>query len=55
MPHQVEAYRRLRRQLENYRRTLVLAFDEQAVVTLQRLRVDPTREKLAYRARCIWG
>ena len=38
MTHQVEAYRRLRRQLENYCRTPVLAFDEQAAVTLQRLR-----------------
>ena len=38
MTHQVEAYRRLRRHLENYCRTLVLAFDEQAAVTLQRLR-----------------
>jgi tRNA(fMet)-specific endonuclease VapC len=32
--HQVEAYRRLRRQLKNYCQTPVLAFDEQAAVTL---------------------
>jgi len=38
MTHQVEAYRRLRRQLENYCRTPVLAFDEPAAATLQRLR-----------------
>ena len=38
MTHQVEAYRRLRRQLENYCRIPILAFDEQAAVTLQRLR-----------------
>jgi len=38
LTHQVEAYGRLRRQLENYCRTPVLAFDEQAAVTLQRLR-----------------
>jgi tRNA(fMet)-specific endonuclease VapC len=38
MTHQVEAYRRLRRQLENYCRTPVLGFDEQAAVTSQRLR-----------------
>jgi tRNA(fMet)-specific endonuclease VapC len=36
--HQVEAYGRLLRQLANYCRTAVLAFDEQAAVTLQRLR-----------------
>jgi len=36
--HQVEAYQRLRRQVENYCRTPVLAFDEQAAVMLQRLR-----------------
>ena len=38
MTHQVEAYRRLRRQLENYCRIPVLAFDGQAAVMLQRLR-----------------
>jgi tRNA(fMet)-specific endonuclease VapC len=38
MTHQVEAYRRLGRQLENYCRTPVLAFVEQAAVMLQRLR-----------------
>jgi tRNA(fMet)-specific endonuclease VapC len=38
MTHQVETYRRLRRQLENYCRTPVLAFDEQAAGTWQRLR-----------------
>ena len=38
MTQQMEAYRRLRRQLENYCRTPVLTFDEQAAVTLQRLR-----------------
>jgi tRNA(fMet)-specific endonuclease VapC len=38
MTQQVEAYRRLRRQLENYCRTPVLPFEEQAAVTLQRLR-----------------
>jgi tRNA(fMet)-specific endonuclease VapC len=38
MTHQVEAYRRMHRQLENYCRTPVLAFDEQAAVTWQRLR-----------------
>jgi hypothetical protein len=31
--HQVEAHRRLRRQLENYCRAPVLAFDERAAVT----------------------
>ncbi len=35
---QVEAYRRLRRQLENYCQTPVLPFDEQAAVMLQQLR-----------------
>lgn len=38
LTHQVEVYRRLRRQLENYCRIPVLAFDEQAAATLQRLR-----------------
>jgi tRNA(fMet)-specific endonuclease VapC len=38
MTHKMEAYRRLRRPLENCCRTTVLAFDEQAAVTLQRLR-----------------
>jgi tRNA(fMet)-specific endonuclease VapC len=37
MTQQVDAYRRLRRQLENYCRTPVLAFDEHAAVTLHRL------------------
>jgi tRNA(fMet)-specific endonuclease VapC len=35
---QVEAYRRLRPQLENYCRSPVFPFDEQAAVMLQRLR-----------------
>jgi predicted nucleic acid-binding protein len=38
MTHQVEASRRVQRQLENYCRTPVLAFHEQAAATLQRLR-----------------
>jgi tRNA(fMet)-specific endonuclease VapC len=35
---QVEAYRRLHRQLDNYCRVPVLAFDARAAVTLQQLR-----------------
>src|SRR5262245_18328728 len=38
MAHQVEAYRRLLQQLDNYRRTPVLAFDEAAATVFQRLR-----------------
>ncbi len=38
MAHQVEAYRRLLQQLDNYRRTPVLAFDEAAAAVFQRLR-----------------
>lgn len=38
MTHQVDAYRRLRRQLENYCRIPVLMFDAHAAVTWQRLR-----------------
>jgi tRNA(fMet)-specific endonuclease VapC len=36
--HQVEAYRRLLQQLDHYRRTPVLAFDEAAAAVFQRLR-----------------
>lgn len=43
LTHQVEVYRRLRRQLENYCRIPVLAFDEQAAATLQRLRCTRIR------------
>jgi tRNA(fMet)-specific endonuclease VapC len=36
MAHQAEAYRRLLQQLDNYRRTPVLAFDEAAATVFQR-------------------
>src|SRR5437762_12672425 len=38
MAQQIEAYRRLRRQLENYCRIVVLEFDERAATEFQRLR-----------------
>jgi tRNA(fMet)-specific endonuclease VapC len=38
MTQQVEAYRRLLRHLDNYRRIPVLAFDAQAAIEFQRLR-----------------
>jgi tRNA(fMet)-specific endonuclease VapC len=38
MTQQVEAYRRLLRHLDNYRRVPVLAFDAQAAIEFQRLR-----------------
>jgi len=38
LAHQVEAYARLRRHLDNYRSILVLDFDEQAAAEFQRLR-----------------
>jgi tRNA(fMet)-specific endonuclease VapC len=38
LAQQVEAYSRLRRQLDNYRQILVLDFDEQAAAEFQRLR-----------------
>ena len=44
--HQVEAYRRLLQQLDNYRRTPVLAFDEVAAAVFQQLR----RARLRIRA-----
>jgi tRNA(fMet)-specific endonuclease VapC len=37
MAQQIEAYRRLKRQLENYCRMLVLDFDERAAAEFQRL------------------
>jgi len=43
MPQQIEAYRRLRLQLDNYCSIVVLDFDERAAIEFQRLKVQRLR------------